>query len=48
LEYAGYWPERFKRRFYKRLGPSIALENEEEDAEELLRFMENISERDTL
>jgi tRNA A-37 threonylcarbamoyl transferase component Bud32 len=45
-EYAGYWPERFERRFYKRLGPSVALENEEDDAGELLRFMENISKRD--
>jgi hypothetical protein len=46
-EYAGYWPEKFERRFYKRLGPSVALEGEEDDAEELLHFMENISVEDT-
>lgn len=42
-EYAGYWPKKFERRFYKRLGPSIALENEEDDSEDLLHFLENIS-----
>jgi aminoglycoside phosphotransferase (APT) family kinase protein len=47
-EYAGYWPERFDRPFYKRLGPSVALENEEDDAEDILRFLEEVSERDTL
>lgn len=42
-EYAGYWPKEFEGRFYKRSGPSIALENEEDDAKRLLRFLENIS-----
>jgi serine/threonine protein kinase len=42
-EYAGYWPERFERRFYKRLGPSVALENEEDDAEDILNFLQDIS-----
>jgi hypothetical protein len=47
-EYAGYWPKKFERRFYKRLGPSVALEGEEDDVEELLHFMEDISIEDTV
>ncbi|THZ50791.1 hypothetical protein D6C86_10616 [Aureobasidium pullulans] len=45
-EYAGYWPERFEKPFYKRLGPSIALGNEADDADDMLHFLENNSVRD--
>jgi len=38
-EYAGFYPEYFDTRFYKRLGPSIALEGEKDDSEELLDFL---------
>lgn len=47
-EYAGYWPERFERLFYRRLGPSIALEDEEDDVIDMLRFLEDNAVRDTL
>ena len=38
-EYAGFYPEFFERKFYERLGPSIALEGEEDDSEKLLAFL---------
>jgi Ser/Thr protein kinase RdoA (MazF antagonist) len=38
-EYAGFYPEFFDRPFYKRLGPSIALDGEEDDTEKLLDFL---------
>jgi len=38
-EYAGFYPEYFDTRFYKRLGPSVALEGEKDDSEELLDFL---------
>lgn len=38
-KYAGFYPEYFDTRFYKRLGPSIALEGEKDDSEELLDFL---------
>lgn len=47
-EYAGYWPECFERTFYKRLGPSVALEDEEDDVIDMLRFLEDNAVRDTL
>jgi aminoglycoside phosphotransferase (APT) family kinase protein len=46
-EYAGYWPERFEHRFYKRLGPSV-IEGEGDDAEEIHQSLKNISVEDTL
>jgi hypothetical protein len=44
-EYAGYWPEGYERPFYKKLGPSIALENEEDDAGDMLHFLESLGKR---
>lgn len=38
-EYAGFYPEFFDRPFYKRAGPSIALDGEEDDTEKLLDFL---------
>ena len=38
-EYAGFYPEQFERKFFKRVGPSIALEGEENDADRLLDIM---------
>lgn len=38
-EYAGFYPEYFDRPFYKRLGPSMALDGEEDDTEKCLDFL---------
>lgn len=38
-EYAGFFPVYFDYPFYKRLGPSVALEGERDDVPELLRFL---------
>jgi serine/threonine protein kinase len=38
-EYAGYFPEEFEARFYKRLGPSIALDDEKDDTDHLMKFI---------
>ncbi|KAL2132420.1 hypothetical protein VTI74DRAFT_3818 [Chaetomium olivicolor] len=38
-EYAGFYPEYFEFPFYKRNGPSVALGEEEDDTERLLRFL---------
>lgn len=38
-EYSGFYPARFERAFYKRLGPSVAVDGEEDDAAELLEFL---------
>ncbi|KAI9674966.1 MAG: hypothetical protein M1817_001372 [Caeruleum heppii] len=37
-EYAGFYPEFFERRFFERIGPSVALDGEEDDTERLLNF----------
>lgn len=34
-EYAGYYPPQFESTFFQRLGPSIALKGEIDDAESL-------------
>lgn len=39
-EYAGYFPEYFEKAFYKRQGPSVALDGEVDDSAKLLQFME--------
>ena len=39
FEYSGFWPEQFERRFYTRLGPSVAREGEIDDTLELLEFL---------
>ncbi len=38
-EYAGYFPEEFDLPFYKRLGPSIALDEEADDTDKFLQFI---------
>ncbi|KAG9842072.1 glycoside hydrolase, partial [Aureobasidium melanogenum] len=38
-EYSGFWPEKFEKRFYERLGPSVALEGEVDDVDEILSLM---------
>ena len=38
-EYAGFYPENFDTKFYHRLGPSVALEGEDDDSEALLTFL---------
>lgn len=38
-EYSGFWPEKFEKRFYERLGPSIVLEGEVDDVDEILSLM---------
>lgn len=38
-EYAGFFPVAFEGSFYKRPGPSVALEGEYDDSRELLQFM---------
>ncbi|KND86416.1 hypothetical protein TOPH_08962 [Tolypocladium ophioglossoides CBS 100239] len=32
-EFGGFWPEWFERPFWKRPGPSVALEGEEDDVQ---------------
>lgn len=32
-EFGGFWPEWFEKPYYERVGPSVALEGEEDDAE---------------
>lgn len=41
-EYAGFYPEWFERRFFERLGPSVAIDNEVDDAEKILEFMQSL------
>jgi serine/threonine protein kinase len=38
-EYAGFYPSRFEWPFFARLGPSSAVEGEEDDSYELLGFL---------
>lgn len=38
-EYVGFYPENFETHFYKRLGPSVAFQEEHDDAGELLEFL---------
>lgn len=41
-EYAGYWPENFEKRFFHRLGPSVALDGEDDDSDAMLAFLQDI------
>ncbi|KAJ5291055.1 hypothetical protein N7478_000306 [Penicillium angulare] len=41
-EYAGFIPQFFEASFYKRLGPSVALEGEFDDTAQLLEFLEDV------
>ncbi|KAL2267144.1 hypothetical protein VTJ83DRAFT_4421 [Remersonia thermophila] len=45
-EYAGFYPEWFEFPFYKRKGPSVALDDEEDDATRLLSFLDSQREPD--
>lgn len=38
-EYAGFYPEWFERRFFERMGPSVAIEEEVDDAGKIVEFM---------
>ncbi|KAK4125625.1 kinase-like protein [Parathielavia appendiculata] len=38
-EYAGFYPAHFEFPFYRRKGPSVALGDEEDDAQQLLHFL---------
>ncbi|KAJ5471992.1 hypothetical protein N7539_008561 [Penicillium diatomitis] len=38
-EYAGFFPKYFEFPFYKRLGPSIAVDGEQDDVPKLLQFL---------
>jgi len=38
-EYAGFYPEFFDFPFFRRLGPSVALDGENDDTEKLLEFL---------
>ena len=38
-EYAGFFPEYFEAPFYRRLGPSVAMDGEHGDVPRLLRFL---------
>lgn len=40
-EYAGFCPKEFEGAYYKRPGPSVALEGEHDDAAKLFEFMKN-------
>ena len=40
-EYAGFYPAFFERRFFERLGPSVALAGEEDDTEGLLEYLQS-------
>lgn len=43
-EYAGFYPEQFGGKFFKRVGPSVALDGEENDEDRLLDIMiENLA-----
>ncbi|KID96420.1 Protein kinase-like domain protein, partial [Metarhizium majus ARSEF 297] len=38
-EYAGFYPQEFESQFFRRPGPSVALDGERNDVEELLEIM---------
>jgi aminoglycoside phosphotransferase (APT) family kinase protein len=42
-EYAGFWPEWFEMRLFERVGPSVALDGEEDDTARLMEFLESHS-----
>jgi tRNA A-37 threonylcarbamoyl transferase component Bud32 len=39
FEFSGFYPSFFEGHFYRRLGPSIALEGEEDDTDQLIDFL---------
>lgn len=40
-EYAGFWPDFFEGRFFMRKGPSAAIDEEVDDTEKLIEFLES-------
>jgi aminoglycoside phosphotransferase (APT) family kinase protein len=40
-EYAGFFPEEFDVAFYKRLGPSVAVNDEKDDTEKFMKFIKD-------
>lgn len=40
-EYAGYFPAAFEGAFYNRVGPSIAVQGERDDVQELIGFLQS-------
>lgn len=38
-EYAGFFPAEFEAMFFRRLGPSVAVEGEENDGDKLLDIL---------
>lgn len=38
-EYAGFYPPEFEFPFYRRIGPSVALEGEDDDVERLTHIL---------
>lgn len=38
-EYAGFFPEEFDSPYYKRPGPSVAIDGEEDDTDKLMQFI---------
>lgn len=38
-EYAGFFPKQFEFPFFERLGPSVAMDEEKDDSEELLALL---------
>ena len=41
-EYAGFYPAFFERRYFERVGPSVAIGGEEDDSERLLEFLQEM------
>ncbi|KAJ3474076.1 hypothetical protein NLG97_g10004 [Lecanicillium saksenae] len=41
-EYAGFWPEEFEGMYFRRPGPSVALEGEHDDEDRLFKIMYQI------
>ncbi|KAF2867746.1 kinase-like domain-containing protein [Massariosphaeria phaeospora] len=40
-EYAGFFPEEFDVPFYRRLGPSVAINGEEDDTDKFMQFVKD-------
>ena len=41
-EYAGFYPTFFESRFFRRIGPSAAIGDEQDDSERLLEFLQSM------
>ncbi|KAI9664027.1 MAG: hypothetical protein M1821_007518 [Bathelium mastoideum] len=40
-EYSGFFPEEFDAPYYKRLGPSVAINGEDDDTDQLMQFIKD-------